>query len=640
MALDENQGYDDVKNKVKSYQSYNNLKQQYNSVTKKGGDSFEQAKQDVTTQLNQVKEQKNAYQRQIKNQFEQLLDISKLTGGKGGNTAKYLKKTFIKIYSKIRPEIDNILIGEVADLLGCDQQQSFQANGQKLYIKLKSIDLRGSLKLDPETKVGRVFYEKNPIQIQTRPFSMNRELYARIQSSNSYLQDNGQYYLGASGQPLFDIKFVEVNPVTLVGGGWYEVTLQPRVNNVNKVIDFIRDYYKTITILDFVNIMASITDSLSGAISVEADFGIQQVKDSSTFSLYIQRILGLCFDNAREIDVGGNSKLAELDNIDESFFELTDIDLRKIDTAVQNIKNGVIEFEDCDNVKLPVDTRAMLTDLNNMLLIESQTELENAGDGLTNTLSNNPNWGGYQFDTTIQASLNLNFIKLFCDGIIRALLTPKIILPIFIMLKSITSSVSNFITDTIQTFKDFCVKFKKLIINLISKIGAIFVRELFEIIKKDLFNLLQSIIKDLAKEKADIRIIMVLKLIQLLIVVIQFIKDWRRCKSVIDELLRLLTIATTGFDLPAPLLAVSSLLDGFSATRAFIGTVEEMQKMGIPTGDLPDGSPNLDLISKFGQMKAQQKESAENGKVSAIALPTKVFPNGTTGAIRVYGKSI
>jgi hypothetical protein len=640
MALDEKQGYDQVKSKIKSYQAYKDISNQYNSATRRTGDSIEDSKEMTSTQLSQLKEQANAYQRELKSQFEELLDVSKLTGGKGVNTYKYLKKTFIKIFNKIKPQIDSILVDEIASTLGCDQQQTYEANGQKLYIKVKSVDLRGTLKLDPQSKPGRPFYEKLPLQVQTKPFSMNRELFERIQSNNSYFQDYGQYYLGVSGQPLFDIKYVDVNPTTGVGGGWFEITLQSRANNLNKVIQFLKDYYKTITITDFITLMASIMDSISGAVSINADFGIEQTKDATTFSLFIQRILGLCFDNEKEIDVSGISKLSELDNIDESFFELTDIDLRNIDNKVSNIQNGVIQFEDCDNVILPVDSDSILDDLNDMFLIESITELENAGDGLTNTLTSNPKWGGFQFDASIQASVDFNFIKLFCDGVIRALLTPKIILPLMIMLKSITTSTTSFVTDTIQTYKDFCIKFKKLIINLISKIGALFVRELFEIIKKDLFALLQSIIKDLAKEKVDVTVIIILKLVQLLIVVTQFVKDWRRCKSVVDELLKLLTIATSGFNIPSPLLAISSLLDGFSSTRAFIGSIEEMQKLGIPTGSMPDGSPNLDVLSKFGQMKAQERESAENGKVVAVSMPGKVFPNGTTGGSRVYGKSV
>jgi len=640
MALDNLNDYDEIKNKINANKTYKDLKNQYDSVTRRAGNSFEQKKSNVTGQLKSVINQKDAFQRQLKSQFEELLNISSITGGKGGNTVAYLKKTLLKTVNKIRPEIDAILQNEIITVLGCDQQQSYEANGQAIYIKVKSVDLSGKLTLDPATPVGKTFYEKNPIQIQSKPFSMNRELYERIQSSNPYSVDNGQLYLGASGQPLFDIQYLDVHPVTGVPGGWFKVILQNRINNGNKVVEFVRDYYKTIRIFEFVGMISNIMDAISGAISIEGDFGITENQDATTFSLYIQRILGLCFDNAKEIDVSGISKLAELDNINDSFFDLTDIDLRHIDNKVANIQSGVVEFEDCDNVKLPVNSTEIVQALNDMLFIEDIKDLEAAGDSVTNVLAGNPLWGGFQFNASLKASIELDFVKLICQGLIKSILSPKVLLPLMIMIKAISTSIVDIVTDGIDTFKEFFKKFKKLVISLISKIGALFVRELFEIIKKDLFNLLQSVVIDVAKEQGSIYIIIILKLTQLLIVVAQFISDWRRCKSVIDELLKLLTIATSGFNLPSPLLLLSKFLSGYSATRAFIGTIEEMQKIGLPTDSLPDGSPNLDLLSKFGQMKAQAKEAAENSKVEAVALPGYSFPNGTTGGVRVFGKNV
>jgi hypothetical protein len=238
----------------------------------------------------------------------------------------------------------------------------------------------------------------------------------------------------------------------------------------------------------------------------------------------------------------------------------------------------------------------------------------------------------------------LNFIKKIAEGLVVSLLSPKVLLPIFLMLESLGQLVSS----SIKSIMDFAKNFGKFLQNLISRIGAIFVKKLFEIISKDIKQLLQSIIKDLAKEKADIRLIIILKLIQLAIVIAEFVRDWRRCKSVVDEILWLLKIATTGwgkipgFDgkIPFPLLLFSQFLDGKSATREFIGSIEEMQKLGIPTGAMPDGSPNLDMLKMFGQLKASQRENAENG-VTEISVPLiPVSPTFTTGVLKIYGKSL
>ena len=135
---------------------------------------------------------------------------------------------------------------------------------------------------------------------------------------------------------------------------------------------------------------------------------------------------------------------------------------------------------------------------------------------------------------------------------------------------------------------------------------------------------------------------MILKLVQLLITVAQFVRDWRECKSVVDELLSLLQIVTTGWgsELPLPLVFASRLLDGYSATRAFIGTIEELQKMGVPTGPLPDGSPNLTVLSMLGQIKAISIEESENGKVQIAIGPLSITPAGLTVPSSAFGKKI
>jgi hypothetical protein len=516
-------------------------------------------------------------------------------------------------------------------------------NAQNIYIKVSSIDLGGLLKKDPTEPIGKVLYEKDPIQIQQYPFSLNKELYRRIESGQPYSVDNGQLYIGRSGQNLFDIQYVETDNLGQTGP-WYKVTLVNRVNNINKVGEFMVDYYKTIKIVDYHNIMASIMESLSGAISIQANVGLVQAEDATKFQLILQRILGLCFDNKTEIDVSGVAKVAELDGVDDAFFEFTEIDLRNIDLKVNNIKNGVVEYENCDNVKLPVNSVAVLNSLENLLYIPDN-DLVNAADTLTQSLTDNPEWSGLAISGNINAAVNLNFVKLLTQGLVTAILSPKILLPIFTMLKSL----GNTVTDKINSFMDFAKNFKSFVFNLVSKIGGLFVKELFELIKKDIKNLIQQVIMDVAKETKDKRIVIILKLIQLLLIITQFISDWRKCKSVVDELLWLLKVSTSGFNaagafsakgLPLPLLFASQLMEGYSESRAFLGAIEEMQKLGIPTGPMPDGSPNLEVLSKFAQMKAMANEEAENGKVQIAVGPLSITPAGLTVPASAFGKKL
>jgi len=635
-SLDLGADYKKIQDRITATRNYNELKSQYDDTRKQGGDAFEQKKAAVTGQLGKIKEQTKRYQKEIKNQFEQLLDINNTTGGQGSNSTKYIKRLLITALKNVEPRLSEIALEESINAVGCDQQQVYNG-GSTYYIKVKSVDLLNILTLDPKTE-GKPLYEKNPIIIQDYPFSMNKELYELIQTGQPYSADNGQQYIGQSGQELFDIQYVDTNNFGETGP-WFKVDLANRVNGVNKVGTFLVDYYKTIRITEPTNMIASIMESLSGVVSMNASAGVGQVEDQSKFDILIQRILGLCFDNRSEIDVSGIAKVPELDGVDETFFEFTDIDLRKVEQRVTNIKNKVIELEECDNILLPVDFPAVISQINDLNLIENNSDFINAADNLTQVLADNPQWGA-GIQTNAQAALNLNFIKLIAQGIASAFLTPKVLLPIYVMLKAIGQET----TDAIKGLVDFVKQFKKFAINFISKIGAIFVQELFELIKRDILMLIQRVISDIVREKINKRISMILKLIQLLLIVASFISDWRRCKSVVDELLALLDLITNsigfGGQIPLPLLFASQLLDGYSESRAFVGAIEELQKIGIPTGALPDGSPNLDVLGKFGQMKAMAKEDSDNNKVQIAVGSLTITPAGLTVPASAYGKKI
>ena len=632
-SIDLGVGYDDIKNKVEATKQYTNLKNKYENLVDKKVESFENFKGDVTQSLDNAKEDVKRFQKKIKSQFDQLLDITKITGGENSQTISYAKKILLQAVRNVEPKLKQIILDESIKAVGCDLQQTYTP--QTLYVKVKSTDILNILKLDPEDSKGAIFYEKNPINIQDNPFSMNRELYQLIQDGNEYSVLNGSLYLGRSGQGLMDIQYVEFNNLG-VSGPWFKITLPNRVNNVNKVGEFLSDYYGSIKVVDTTNIMASIMESLSGFASIGLDVGTNEIEDATKFELIIQRVLGLCFDNRKEIDVSGISKLSELSDIDESFFEFTDLDLRFIESRIQNIKNGVVEFEGCGNVKVPVDFNSIFNSLNNLNFVEG-ADLNELSDELTDNLINNELLMGLNID--VKATVNFNFIKLIAQGIVGGLLTPKVLLPIYIMTKSLGQTVD----ESVKSAVDFIKNFPKFFAEVVSKVGAIFVEELFNIIKRDIQNLIESIVIDLTQELIAKKTAMILKLIQLILIIASFINDWRRCKSVVDEILGLLNLAGSlipGGNIPLPLLFVSQLLGGYSETRAFIGTIEELQKLGIPTGDLPDGSPNLSVLAMFGQMKAMAKEEIENNKVQIAVPPLVISPAGLTIPANAFGKKV
>lgn len=627
MALDINDGYKIVKEKVSATQKYKDIKKDADDLKKRKGDSLETAKKLSTQQLSNLKEKRDKFKKDLndskKTQFDQLLDLTKLLskgGEKSGQTktTKYLKKVFVTAITELKPQIKDILNNLGTSAIGCAQDQTYVGN-QSIYIKVKSFDLTNFLKEEPESSVGKITYEKESIQYGAFPFSLNKSLYDRMQNINQpYSVPATLNYNGTSGQELFDITYVEsyVDPIVgLVQGNFYKVDLKNRQSN--KIVEFLEDYYSTIDIVDFKNIFANLINQLTGSLSIKKGDGDINLGDLNKVLLILKRILGLCFDSTTEIDVSGVSKVSEFDNIDKSFFEFTEIDLRIIDQKVSDIKLGIVEFEECGTVKLPVDVDSIISSVDELNYVDGKNNNNTINDAanITDTITN-----GF---FPLKINIDLDFLKEFPKSLVMAILSPKVVLPIMIMAKSIGQTF----VDEINSFMDFAEKLKTYFSELVSKIAALFVKIIFDIIKKDIKSLIAGIISDITNEKTKKYTDMILSLVALIMSIAKLIKDFRECKSIINDLQMLLSqIQATTQQLPLPLLLATKLRKGYSKTGAFLNVISEFEKLGLPTGPMPDGSPNLTLISIKAIIDGIDKEITENGRVDIGIGPLSVTP--------------
>ncbi len=650
MSIDLQNSYDTLKTKIGGAKTYTEAKVAQVNQLKNQGDNLESALDKGKATLEEFKQNAQRIKQDTKSQLSQLFDITSLTNGSGSNTSKYFKDKFISAISKSKPEIMKIIIQETIHAINCSSQQEFVPNNP-IYVNINSIDFFKQLQINPSGNKGKFYYEKKPFSVNDTRKSLNRELYKRTQNPDQSFSDDpnnqGLLYQGGSGQNLFNITFVNQDN-NGNQGSFFKIELNQRlssngINNVpNKVVDFVTDYFNSIEVVEPHLYSAKIMDILTGALSVEA--GTKSLEANTKIQKFMNRILGLCFDSTQEIDTQGSSKIPELDGIDENFFELTSLNLRDIEEQQNKYNKKVVELVDCDNFQLPVNTDLIFEGLDQIISGTTISEENDAINGLVDKVLSNAQ---KEFNLNLNLpsfKLNLNneFIKNLPNGLVMSILSPKVLLPIMIMIKSLSQSVGENIDYTIDNVQDFFNKFKSYVISITSKIVAIFVKVLFDLIKKDIFNLLQVIVKDLAKEKATKKYAMIAKLVQLLIIVANFIKDYRQCKSVIDELLNLFRVLTSGWggEIPLPLLFAAQALDGYSYTRAFLATVEEMQKLGIPTGNLPSGAPNKFVLGKLAQMKAMAMEEAENGKVQIAvpALAVAAFGGGTTIPQSAFGK--
>lgn len=684
MPLDINSAQESIQSKIDAYKTYREISQSEKSLLGKLGNSATEATSKISSQLDKVSEFQKRFQRDPPNSMDQLLGFLGQTQGNGSATLRYLRSKILQAAAQIEPKMADILKKETINALGCSVEQTYNGvtseslslqpiplrpQQEGIYIPVNSVDFFSNLKQSPQTNFGKVYYEKEDPSADSTfrpyggpiPFPMNKQLFNLMTSDNkdrSYSQINGNYYLGKSGQKLFDMQYTQTNSFG-VTGDYYRVFLIDRDdgqgNITNNVGEFISDYYSTIKIVDSVDIGAQIVNLISGAMNIDAQVGFGELNNQSRFGLITARILGLCFDERREIDVSGVAKVGELDGVDDSFFELNEIDLRNIEVEISNVQNGIMEFEDCDNIQLPVDSEALVSQLiefrNNLSGETSEQQAENIG-GIIDTISDNPSWSlTAPANLNVKISIDKSVIKKIPLAVAAGVLTPKNLLPLYTLLSVVESGATytynqavteiNETTAPITEFgnqaanigaqgsnivnsgEDFLKKFKTFSIQVISQINAEFLQVLYEILKKDIVNLVSEVIKDVEKSAKLKQYTMIIRLVQIALVVSQLVFDYRKCKRLLDNILLLFNLIgqTARISIPQPLLALADLLPGTSPERASINVIEGLQKVGIPTGTLPDGSPNLmglyDLISKRGS----EKEEAENGKVLTTIKP-------------------
>jgi hypothetical protein len=626
MALDINEAYKFAKKKITSTEKYKDIKKDSDDLKKEYGSSLEIAKKEVSSQLSKVVESGKKFENFIakeKTNFDNLFDLTKILSvdpNKEGDSksVKYLKKIFVTAINELNPQIKDIINELGVSAIGCSQDQEYIGD-QSLYLRVKSFDLTGFLKVDPTSNIGKISYEKAPVQYNIFPFSFNKTLYDRMQNINQpYSVPATLNYLGTSGQELFDITYVESYVDPIVGpiqGNFYKIDLKNRESN--KVVEFLEDYYSTIDIIDFKNVFKNLVNQLTGAISISQGEGDSSLTDMSKVLLVIKRILGLCFDSTTEIDVSGVSKVPELGNVNNSFFEFSEIDLRTIDQTISDIKLGVVEFEDCENVKLPVDSNSIIDAVSNLNYVEDTNNNNTINDAanITEVITN-------RF-FPLKINLDENFIKELPKALAMAILSPKVVLPIMIMSKSLGQTIA----DEINSFLDFAKKVSTYFVQLVSKIAALFTKIVFDTIKRDIKKLIASIITDIKNEKTKKRTDMILSLTAIIVTIAKTVKDFRECKSIINDLLGLLSqIQSFTQQLPLPLLLASRLRKGYSKTNAFLNVITEFEQLGLPTGPMPDGSPNLMLIAMKSVIDGIDKEITENGRVDVGIGPLSVTP--------------
>jgi len=343
MAEDIRQGFKESKARAKAVKTFTQVQKDYEGFIQNNTDRLQKKAENIQINLDSA-----TISRKIKektsNSFEELIDLIGQTNTNPNNDF------FINILKNQLQNLPTLIEGIIEECvfssLNCSNEQTYLTN-QELYIQVSEIDLFNQLKLSPDSSIGASIYEKIPYDPLASRRSTNRFLYELIQTPSV-----PQVYYGSSGQELFKISFETFNGVTQ--GNYFKVVLYQRINAPNRVTDFIIDYYKTLKMLDFNNAINKIVDLILNITKFNSNTGPSKYNDWLKFTRILERILGMCFDSNQEIDVGGIAKYPEYDDVTDTFFEFTPNEISQIENEISIIRQGYVEFIDCNNVQLPI----------------------------------------------------------------------------------------------------------------------------------------------------------------------------------------------------------------------------------------------------------------------------------------------
>jgi hypothetical protein len=697
-------GYESINSQISALQSYKAVSDGQKQSTRNAGNSDAQYQGLFATQLNQISTQQKRFERNVPSSYSELLGLIQKTKGSGSQTSKDLRKILITSALKLEPEINQIVAQQAIKFLGCSQQQTYQGisenelilNGvnslsaldqsKGVYLRITDIDFFKALTVEPDSLIGRIYYERENIgSLQTYKnyyglsgFPMNYELWERTQDPTKTYKDQYQVFYngGSSKDRLFDFTFTKAdafgNSGQFIRIFFIDRTGTPIDPGTDKlaysgqtIVKSLNDYYKSIDIFSPKTLTANILNIAVGALS--SGISITQIQEQTKFAIILNRILGLCESGESEIDVSGVAKVSELDVVDDDFFEFNQIDENFIQETVNRVQGQYVTYEECGDVRFPVNTNSILNELDRFgrisdgLTVEQQVEeIEKILDSIPNTWEQSGTTQSIGFSRDAYLS---NLISQIPLALASSIFTPKVLLPLFAFYQYLQNETLGFANQQIvsgntvinvvnsnissantlnqqanlqvSSATQFAKKFKKFVLGVVGGVAARFIEILFQILKRELLNLIKTALEDIYRTSNNIYALKVRTLItagEFLVDAFVSIQNYRECKSLVAQIQKILKLIARSIPnrprISKGLIGLANYLPGTSPERAVINAIQISQEFGLPTGSLSDGQPNKMILYQMATQRASKKEEAENGVVDIGVDPIQTAALG------------
>ena len=335
-----------------------------------------------------------------------------------------------------------------------------------------------------------------------------------------------------------------------------------------------------------------------------------------------------------EISTDSISHLSELFD-DDSYFEFSIPQNEELYKETERKLKGVIKLESCDNVEIPLDMEFFENGCDEIIasLVEGGTGYKQFDlllqNGVQASVVKNTPWLKEQ-DWSWNVAFLEELIKNFPQIFMISIMSSKTILPIVTIAKMLNQNAL-----LASNPAEFAKIFKRVVIRIFREIMNEVIKIIFKLVLQYIQRLIIAFIKSKLKERGAKYFRVIMSLINNLLPLLNELLNAKNCKEIFATLLKILD--ATGLDIPfSPpqfLLFGAEAKPGRSSLKTFQNLIEKLDALGLPTGDAPDGTPNLMLLSQFEVIDAININMDEDGKVNIMTYPNVAV--GPIGAMVV-----
>lgn len=486
----------------------------------------------------------------------------------------------------------------------CGTQKSF--TGSTVTLSPTEFDFMNVLTMDPTSSTGKIVYESSSSVTGLK--QMNRMLFNSFNGgSQSFTTQNGDSlfdFVWDQNNQKYNISGLQVNPTNAITGG----TIQ----------GFFNDYYSNIENID----MSGVT-KMAVLMTINADGSEPPLFNIGLDNLtrLLKKICANCGAPDTGLKQNATSQFNENDQDSEFYFDFDDVEGIDLDDEA-NRRNRVLKFRDCNDFTAEISSThfedfVFLSNNKNLNDVVSKTLYNAAADAHNQTNDTIP---VDNFHINLLSSFILNLPK----ALIASVLSPKYFLPIVIVYKQLVSEAGNTINDVKVIMK----KLHKLFNYIINQLFWKFLAEFWSRVKKDLIEFLAIFAAKILLNKSKKYVLIISSLIALLTKLLE--TDLTNCETLYGLINSTINAALMGalslIQIPPILLLTSALRDGYSADRAYMNAMENLNGAGIDTGD-KFGVPSQVGDFVKGIIDGHTKEHDTNSKVSVFGANPLAGPS-------------